>query len=172
MKLASIHLDLRLPRRRLQAAWRSRRSSTSRWPSVPTWAACLRSAPCSAQRCGTRGDSPCNTARLGAGTRSDTRPALQLRVCGGPCESMCTQHWTTPHLNLHLHPLPPPSQNSYTHRHLCEFTGLDMEMNINESYHEVRGCAGIPEPARELTEASMLLLAAAAAAATPARYNR
>ncbi|KAK2078410.1 hypothetical protein QBZ16_003250, partial [Prototheca wickerhamii] len=26
---------------------------------------------------------------------------------------------------------------SYTHRHLCEFTGLDFEMAINESYHEV-----------------------------------
>ncbi|RMZ52373.1 hypothetical protein APUTEX25_000648, partial [Auxenochlorella protothecoides] len=29
------------------------------------------------------------------------------------------------------------AENSYTHRHLCEFTGLDMEMTINESYHEV-----------------------------------
>lgn len=26
---------------------------------------------------------------------------------------------------------------SFTHRHLCEFTGLDMEMAIHESYHEV-----------------------------------
>lgn len=29
------------------------------------------------------------------------------------------------------------AENSYTHRHLCEFTGLDMEMAIAESYHEV-----------------------------------
>jgi aspartyl-tRNA synthetase len=29
------------------------------------------------------------------------------------------------------------SENSHTHRHLCEFTGLDMEMTFNESYHEV-----------------------------------
>lgn len=29
------------------------------------------------------------------------------------------------------------AENSYTHRHLCEFTGLDMEMAIHESYHEV-----------------------------------
>ncbi|KAI3429721.1 hypothetical protein D9Q98_010037 [Chlorella vulgaris] len=29
------------------------------------------------------------------------------------------------------------AENSYTHRHLCEFTGLDMEMTIKESYHEV-----------------------------------
>ncbi len=26
---------------------------------------------------------------------------------------------------------------SFTHRHLCEFTGLDFEMAINESYEEV-----------------------------------
>ncbi|KDD76372.1 class II (D, K and N) tRNA synthetase, partial [Helicosporidium sp. ATCC 50920] len=29
------------------------------------------------------------------------------------------------------------AENSFTHRHLCEFTGLDMEMCIYESYHEV-----------------------------------
>jgi aspartyl/asparaginyl-tRNA synthetase len=29
------------------------------------------------------------------------------------------------------------AENSYTHRHLCEFTGLDMEMALHESYHEV-----------------------------------
>ena len=29
------------------------------------------------------------------------------------------------------------AEKSDTHRHLCEFTGLDMEMVINESYHEV-----------------------------------
>lgn len=29
------------------------------------------------------------------------------------------------------------AENSFTHRHLCEFTGLDMEMAIHESYHEV-----------------------------------
>lgn len=29
------------------------------------------------------------------------------------------------------------AENSHTHRHLCEFTGLDLEMEIYESYHEV-----------------------------------
>jgi aspartyl/asparaginyl-tRNA synthetase len=29
------------------------------------------------------------------------------------------------------------AENSYTHRHLCEFTGLDFEMTINEHYFEV-----------------------------------
>lgn len=29
------------------------------------------------------------------------------------------------------------AENSHTHRHLCEFTGLDMEMNIKEHYFEV-----------------------------------
>lgn len=29
------------------------------------------------------------------------------------------------------------AENSHTHRHLCEFTGLDLEMEIHESYHEV-----------------------------------
>ena len=29
------------------------------------------------------------------------------------------------------------AENSNTHRHLCEFTGLDMEMTINEHYFEV-----------------------------------
>lgn len=29
------------------------------------------------------------------------------------------------------------AENSFTHRHLCEFTGLDMEMQINEHYFEV-----------------------------------
>jgi aspartyl-tRNA synthetase len=29
------------------------------------------------------------------------------------------------------------AENSFTHRHLCEFTGLDFEMEIKEHYHEV-----------------------------------
>lgn len=29
------------------------------------------------------------------------------------------------------------AENSFTHRHLCEFTGLDFEMAINEHYDEV-----------------------------------
>ena len=29
------------------------------------------------------------------------------------------------------------AENSFTHRHLCEFTGLDFEMVINEHYNEV-----------------------------------
>lgn len=30
------------------------------------------------------------------------------------------------------------AEDSYTHRHLCEFTGLDVEMEIKEHYAEVR----------------------------------
>ena len=29
------------------------------------------------------------------------------------------------------------AEKSFTHRHLCEFTGLDLEMTINEHYNEV-----------------------------------
>jgi len=29
------------------------------------------------------------------------------------------------------------AEHSYTNRHLCEFTGLDMEMEIKEHYFEV-----------------------------------
>ncbi len=34
------------------------------------------------------------------------------------------------------------AENSFTHRHLCEFTGLDFEMEIKEHYFEVN----IPSP--------------------------
>lgn len=30
------------------------------------------------------------------------------------------------------------AENSFTHRHMCEFTGLDLEMEIKEHYFEVR----------------------------------
>lgn len=29
------------------------------------------------------------------------------------------------------------AENSFTHRHMCEFTGLDLEMEIKEHYFEV-----------------------------------
>jgi len=29
------------------------------------------------------------------------------------------------------------AENSFTHRHLCEFTGMDVEMVFKEHYHEV-----------------------------------
>lgn len=29
------------------------------------------------------------------------------------------------------------AEKSFTHRHLCEFTGLDLEMAIDEHYNEV-----------------------------------
>ncbi len=29
------------------------------------------------------------------------------------------------------------AENSNTHRHMCEFTGLDLEMEIKEHYHEI-----------------------------------
>lgn len=46
----------------------------------------------------------------------------------------------------HMHTNPPcmvtplacRAENSYTHRHMCEFTGLDFEMAIYEHYFEVR----------------------------------
>ena len=34
------------------------------------------------------------------------------------------------------------SENSWTHRHLCEFTGLDLEMEFKEHYHEVLNTIG------------------------------
>mmetsp|Transcript_26237 Transcript_26237/g.36951 ORF Transcript_26237/g.36951 Transcript_26237/m.36951 type:complete len:579 (+) Transcript_26237:88-1824(+) len=34
------------------------------------------------------------------------------------------------------------AENSFTHRHLCEFTGLDLEMAFNEHYHEVLDVLG------------------------------
>jgi aspartyl-tRNA synthetase len=34
------------------------------------------------------------------------------------------------------------AENSNTHRHLCEFTGLDLEMTINEHYHEALDLIG------------------------------
>lgn len=30
------------------------------------------------------------------------------------------------------------AEDSYTHRHLCEFTGLDVEMTIRDDYTEAR----------------------------------
>lgn len=29
------------------------------------------------------------------------------------------------------------AENSFTHRHMCEFTGLDLEMEIKENYMEL-----------------------------------
>ena len=29
------------------------------------------------------------------------------------------------------------AENSFTHRHMCEFVGLDLEMAIKEHYYEV-----------------------------------
>jgi len=34
------------------------------------------------------------------------------------------------------------AENSFTNRHLCEFTGLDMEMTIKEHYFEVLDMLG------------------------------
>ena len=34
------------------------------------------------------------------------------------------------------------AENSYTNRHLCEFTGLDMEMEFNDHYFEVLDVLG------------------------------
>jgi aspartyl/asparaginyl-tRNA synthetase len=33
------------------------------------------------------------------------------------------------------------AENSFTHRHMCEFTGLDFEMEIKEHYSEVFFCS-------------------------------
>ena len=32
------------------------------------------------------------------------------------------------------------AEDSHTHRHLCEFVGMDIEMAFNEHYHEVCVC--------------------------------
>lgn len=34
------------------------------------------------------------------------------------------------------------AENSYTHRHMCEFTGLDLEMEIKENYYELMDLMG------------------------------
>jgi aspartyl-tRNA synthetase len=34
------------------------------------------------------------------------------------------------------------AENSFTNRHLCEFTGLDMEMEFNDHYFEVLDVLG------------------------------
>ncbi|ETO01674.1 hypothetical protein RFI_35766, partial [Reticulomyxa filosa] len=34
------------------------------------------------------------------------------------------------------------AENSNTHRHLCEFTGLDLEVEFKEHYHEVLNLIG------------------------------
>jgi aspartyl-tRNA synthetase len=34
------------------------------------------------------------------------------------------------------------AENSNTHRHLCEFTGLDLEMTIKDHYYEVMDLFG------------------------------
>ena len=36
------------------------------------------------------------------------------------------------------------AEKSFTHRHLCEFTGLDFEMAINQHYNEVLDVHGPP----------------------------
>jgi aspartyl/asparaginyl-tRNA synthetase len=38
------------------------------------------------------------------------------------------------------------AENSHTGRHLTEFTGLDFEMEIKESYTEVRPCDSLGVP--------------------------
>ena len=35
------------------------------------------------------------------------------------------------------------AENSQTHRHMTEFIGLDLEMAIDEHYHEVMECTNI-----------------------------
>ena len=34
------------------------------------------------------------------------------------------------------------AENSFTHRHMCEFTGLDLEMTIKEHYFELLDIMG------------------------------
>jgi aspartyl-tRNA synthetase len=34
------------------------------------------------------------------------------------------------------------AENSLTHRHMCEFTGLDLEMEIKENFHELLDLMG------------------------------
>ncbi len=41
-------------------------------------------------------------------------------------------------MTIHLFPIVFRAENSNSHRHLCEFVGLDVEMAIFEHYHEVR----------------------------------
>jgi len=34
------------------------------------------------------------------------------------------------------------AENAFTHRHMCEFTGLDIEMTIKENFHELLDLMG------------------------------
>ncbi len=76
------------------------------------------------------------------GRHVDGHPYGTARVRWVPRAAVCAGvRW------LELFACPPPAlachvcvrraENSFTHRHLCEFIGLDFEMAINEHYFEV-----------------------------------
>lgn len=52
--------------------------------------------------------------------------ALSLQMDGALCSSQSSHAFSACR-----------AEKSYTHRHLCEFTGLDFEMEIREHYFEV-----------------------------------
>jgi hypothetical protein len=62
---------------------------------------------------------------------------LRCQPCGDSLTAPC--HFCFPACSLLPHPR--SAEFSYTHRHLCEFTGLDLEMQIHEHYFEV--CEGV-----------------------------
>jgi len=54
------------------------------------------------------------------------------------------------------------AEDSYTHRHLCEFTGLDLEMEIKKHYFEVNlACWNVVflhlNPLRDMNDSLMIL---------------
>ena len=55
----------------------------------------------------------------------------------GPGTSILPYLIPDPHTKITLHPSVFRAENSNSHRHMTEFTGLDLEMAIHESYEEV-----------------------------------
>ena len=60
-------------------------------------------------------------------------------VCVIICRCICTNAVGWGRANMVVPPLPSVfrAEDSHTHRHLCEFVGMDIEMAFNEHYHEV-----------------------------------
>lgn len=111
-------------------AWHSPLSCTSKWPSLPILSVCLRSAP-SSGACGPMCDESlcvknvCDKAAWLVLHKQHRQGGRAFMYSLLACRHVGTQ-------------APPPSaEDSNTHRHLCEFMGLDFEMAIKSHYMEL-----------------------------------